>query len=477
MTGLRSFPPRASLRTLLAASPMRLSKLLRPTLGLALLAGCSDPPTLSIEVTTGHEEGSLKADPAVAEVKIVGKSADGEVTRTATAKVGGSFDMGEVPDTSIMTFELTGTSADGNVIARGRSVSVPVGAVDADVLSLFIQRTGAFARPPGELTRSHVHAPGGVVGERFLVATGGDTAVGASGPADPAFGDYYDMLGLTGTESDASLPRAAKSLVVRDTTLLLIDDAGASSAVLDQATTQELSPPDGLTFADVSGGVAFDLPGGTTLVVGATRPDGPTAAVLAVDTTGTMTALSLTTPRAGAAVAYVDGQGLVVAGGSADGAGVEVIGDDLSVRSLPFPADATTGAAAVTFVENQLVLIGGRLAGAAAPTRVYELTCAAACDPGTTFYQLVPAADVPELAARGRAFAVTNAALTIGETDAGETVAFRVSIGESTVTALPLREPRFGATPIPAPNGTLALVGGVTDVGSPVRSVEIFFPE
>lgn len=458
---------------------MRLLPSLRTLVGLgsALAAGCSDPPTLSLEVTTGHEEGALKLDPAVAEVKIVGKSADGEITQTATAKVGGSFDLGEVPDTSIMSFELTGTTADGAVVARGRSVSVPVGSVDADVLSLFIQRTGGFARPPGELTRSHVHAPGGVVAERFLVATGGDAAVGASGPASPSFGDYYDLLGLAGTESDAALPRAAKSLVVRDTTLILIDEGGATSAVLDQSTTQDLTPPDGLTFADVSGGLAFDLPTGTTLVVGATRPEGPTAAVLAVNEVGAMTALSLSTPRAGAAVAYVSGQGLIIAGGSSDGAGVEIIGDDLSVRSVPFPSDATTGAAAAPLAENQVALIGGRLAGAPAPTRVYELTCAAACDPGTLYYQLVPAADVAELAGRGRAFSVANAALTIGETDAGETVAFRVSIGEATVTALPLREPRFGATPIPAPNGTLAIVGGVTDVGSPVGTIEIFFPE
>jgi hypothetical protein len=318
-----------------------------------------------------------------------------------------------------------------------------------------------------------------VVAERFLIATGGDSAAGANGPADPAFGDYYDLLGLAGTESTANLPRAARSLVVRGTELILIDDSGATSVVLNQGngSPADITPPDGLTFADVSGGVAYEMPGGTTLVVGATRPEPPTAAVLAVDANGGMTALSLSVPRAGAAAAYVDGQGLVIAGGSPDGTGMEVIADDLSVRSLPFPADATTGAAAVLHAESQVAIIGGRLAGAPAPTRVYDLNCAGMCDPGTVFYQLVPSADVPQLAGRGRGFAISNGALAIGETDAGETVAFRVSIGEATVTQLPLREPRFGATPIPAPNGTLAIVGGVTDVGSPIRSVEIFFPE
>jgi hypothetical protein len=194
--------------------------------------------------------------------------------------------------------------------------------------------------------------------------------------------------------------------------------------------------------------------------------------VLAVDANGAMVALALTAPRAGAGAANVEGIGLVVAGGNPDSPGLEVIGDDLSVRTLPFPADATTGAAAVTLGDERLALMGGRLAGAPAPTRVFDLRCAAACEP-----QLVPAADVAELATRGRGFALTNGTLAVGETDLGETVVFRVSVGDGVITPLLLREPRFGATPVPAPNGTLAIVGGVTDVGLPVRPVELFFPE
>jgi hypothetical protein len=45
------------------------------------------------------------------------------------------------------------------------------------------------------------------------------------------------------------------------------------------------------------------------------------------------------------------------------------------------------------------------------------------------------------------------------------------------VTEMPLREPRRGATAVPAPNGTLALMGGVHLDGTPALSVEMFFPE
>ncbi len=439
----------------------------------AFTVGCGDPPTLSLEVTPGHETGSLSEDPAIAEIEIVARGAEGELELSAKAKLGGSFDLGEVPDTSIVTFELTGRGGDGAVLARGRSVSVPVAAVSTDVLSLFIQRSDRFARPPGEIVRSHVHAPGGVVAERFLVLTGGDAAAGAEGPADPAFGDYYDLLGLQGAESQAVLPRAARSLVVRGNRLILIGDDGASFADLDLGAPGELEAPAGLSFGDVSGGVALEVPGGTTLVVGATRPEGATAGVLVVDGNGALTGLGLSAARAGAAAAFVEGFGLVVAGGSPDAAGAEVIGEDLSVSALPFPADGVTGAAAVTLGEDRLALFGGLdAAGLPAPTRVLDLRCASACVP-----EVVAAILIPELVRRGRAFATSSATLVVGETAAGETLAFRASLGEGSLLPLPLREPRFGATPIPAPNGTLVVVGGLTAAGAPVRSVEMFFPE
>jgi hypothetical protein len=113
-------------------------------------------------------------------------------------------------------------------------------------------------------------------------------------------------------------------------------------------------PPDGITFGDVSGGLAIESESAAAFVVGATRPSGPSTGVLVVDANGLFSAANLTTPRAGAAAAWVPGVGLAVAGGSASGAGVEVVGEDLSVKSLAFPADDVTGAAMV-LVGEQLV--------------------------------------------------------------------------------------------------------------------------
>jgi hypothetical protein len=52
-----------------------------------------------------------------------------------------------------------------------------------------------------------------------------------------------------------------------------------------------------------------------------------------------------------------------------------------------------------------------------------------------------------------------------------------VDVAAEEVTSLPLREPRRGASVLPAPNGTLALIGGETLDGAAAHSIELFFPE
>jgi len=455
---------------------------LRLVVGLWVVVGaisCGDARPVSVAVTTGKEEGALALDPAVAEVTIDVSAVDDSITNSVTAKPGEEFDLGEMPDTTIVQFELTGADADGNVIARGRSTSVLIGGWEG-TLPLFIQRLGGFARPPGDLVRSHIHAPAGLLGEEFLVATGGERAIGANGDADPALGDFYDIELLSGAESGgdtgSKLPRAARSLVVLGSEMLLIDDAGATFVELSTLEASEATAPDGLAFGDVSGGDAIFTDIDTTFVAGPTRPDVPTKALLHVDGDGNLGAATLANARAGAASAWVPGVGLVVAGGSASGAGIEVADpSDLSVKSIPFPADAITGAAMVLTGEQQIAVLGGRDAdGGAAPTRVFDLRCTGAAD---CVPKVLADVAVPDIAARAHAYAMTDAILVVGENDDGETLAFRVSIADGTVTALPLREPRRGATSVAAQNGTLAIVGGEKLTGGAATSVELYFPE
>ncbi|MFO0553894.1 MAG: hypothetical protein U0271_36260 [Polyangiaceae bacterium] len=452
-------------------------------IGGAAASSCDDPRTVSVAISLGSEEDAFSRDPAVSRVDLVAESPDGSVVLKASAAPGGTFELGDAPDTAILQFNLQGVTDDETVVARGRSVSVAIGAYPYDELPLFMQRRMEFARPPNGLVRAHVHAPAGVLLERYLIATGGENAVGADGPVDPAFGDFYDMLLFSGSESDETLPRAARSMVVRDKVVVLIDDAGATSQDLDSGVATEVEPPDGFTFAEVSGGEAIDNTSEastplTTYVVGGTRADGdPTDAVLVVDSAGTISVVRLATARLGASALYVPDVGLVIVGGAATGAGIEVIADGATTATaLAFPADPTTGAAAAVSGEEQIALLGG-LDGASAPqaTRVLDLRCVADC--GAAGTQIVPGAALPDLAARGHAYATPLGLLTIGESADGETLAFLVELGASSVTPLPLKQRRWGATPIPAPNGTLAIVGGLDQGGGAASPIELFFPE
>lgn len=269
---------------------------------VALTAGvaCDGAAEIALEVTPGREEGALQQEPAVADVEIAVLLPDDSVVARANAAPGGAFDLGEFPDSEILRFELTGTTADGDVVARGRSVSIAIGAVSATTLPLFIQRLGGFSRPPDGLVRAHVHAPAGVLGEQYLIATGGVAAIGEDGAVDPAFGDFYDLLTLGGYESGPALPRAARSMVVRGSGLLLIDDDGASLADLDAGTTSEIDGPEGFSFAEVSGGLTLEGEDGQTFVVGPTRDDEPSDTVLLVTAAGELRAVRLSTARSGA---------------------------------------------------------------------------------------------------------------------------------------------------------------------------------
>lgn len=444
---------------------------------LGALAACGEPMTLSLVVTPGHEEDALSRAPAVATIEIVASSPDGEIQRTAKASPGGSFDLGEVPSTQYLDFELRGLDASGQLVARGRSVTVPIGAIDTSEggeLPLFLQRVGESARPPGALSVSHLRAPAAVFGERYLLITGGARALDAAGAElDPASSAFYDLLAWGGA-TGGTLPRRAASLVVRGSAVLLIDASGATWVDLSTGTSSEARAPSGLDFADVAGGRTIDGLAGLSFVVGATRDGEPTSAVLVVDDEGALAAASLGTARSHAGAAFVAGRGLVVTGGSALGAGAELLSSDgTSSRPLPYASDATTGAAAISLGGGSAVLLaGGRLGGQAAPTRSLDLDCLASCAP-TELDELA----VPALASRGLGYEADTTILLAGEGDDGETLLFELEPTASPpVRALPLREPRRGATVAPAPNGTLFVLAGELVAGGAALRVESVFP-
>ncbi|WP_438030301.1 hypothetical protein [Sorangium sp. So ce233] len=465
-----------------------------PALGLLLLGGvgcvgcASEPRTITVEVVPGHETGAFQEDPPVARVEVTAATIEGDVAVSAWAAPGGALDFGEIPEERAYTFEVRGLDAGGATVARGRSASgIYLAALSGEVLPLFAQRTGRWARPPGGLAASRVGAPGAALAERYLILTGGAAVASAdavAGEVDPARLDAYDIAGWGGSASSGALPRAARSLVVRGDLLLAIDDEGATWTDLVAGQSAEAALPMGLgSFAEVAGGRTIEATDGRSFVVGAARagepaeaPGQPSDAVLVVGADLTLSVARLRHARAGAAAVWVEGVGLVVAGGSAEGAGVEVLGDG-ATAFLPraFPPDAAHGAGAAVTGPGEIALIGGVQGGAPAPTRRLAPGCAASCAAAEVAGAALPAAvvDVAAFALPGgRVLAVGSEA-----GDGGLTRSFVVDVAAAQVEELPLREPRRGATAVPAPNGTLALLGGVHPDGAPALTIETFFPE
>jgi hypothetical protein len=419
-----------------------------------------------LDITVGQETDAFSQDPKVVSLKVDGVAPDGSVVVTTTATPGGTFDFGEVANDVQLTFEVAGTDAKGATVVRGRSLgAIPLDAVTG-TLSIFAQRVNAWARPPGHLAVTHVGGVASTGAERYLVLGGGT--------ADTL--DVYDLFTLGGV-SVSDVPRLPETMVPRGSAMLMVDHNGAASINLGTGVTSTVALPSGLaSYALVAGGQPVDASDGRTFVVGGTRPSGATKSVLVAAADGTLSSLELVSERAGAAAVWIEGVGLVVAGGSATGAGIEVLGPKAtSFAAVGFPPDPIVGAGAVLDGPSGVVLVGGtREDGTPAPVRRLDPTCVNACV-ATTVLLSDPSPPLTSAHAYtlggGRVFVVGE---EISATP--QTRTFLLQLGVS-ATELPLREPRRGAAVIPAPNGTLALLGGSLLDGKAALSVELLFPQ
>jgi hypothetical protein len=466
-------PPRQRNAVIRRPAPLAVALLL-----LAPFAdGCSsEPPKAHIVITVGQEADAFSQDPKVVSVLVEAFAPDGSLMTTATAAPGGSLSFGEIADDAQLAFEVTGLDAQGNTQVRGRSLGAIAISSLTGPLPVFAQRVNQWARPPGIFTQTHAGGVAAVGAERYLLLGGGTVDKDARGDEV----EIYDLLGL-GALSVTNLVRVPETMVPRGAAVLMIDHTGATSINLGSGDITDVATPTGLTsYALVAGGKPVDASDGRTFVVGGTRTTDPTPtkSVLIAGADGTLSSLSLVHERAGASALWVEGVGLVVVGGSAVGSGIEVLGPTAtSFAAIDlFPADDTVGAGAVIDGLHSVVLVGGAHAdGTPAAVRRLDPTCTKDCDPvvidGSTPSLALTSVHAYTLGG-GRIFAVGEE-LTVPS----QTRTFVLQLGMS-ATELPLREPRRGATVSPAPNGTLAVLGGrhVAD-DTPALSVELLFPQ
>ncbi|HKQ68939.1 MAG TPA: hypothetical protein VJT73_06360 [Polyangiaceae bacterium] len=444
---------------------------------VAASLGCGTDEALpaSAELLTGHEIDAWSAMPAPATVRV--DLAQGEQrTKLAEGRAPASIfdiDPASIPRGTIAALGARAFDASGAVVLNGATVPFFINNIAGVRVPIFLARTGGWSRPPGTLERAHQHAAVAVAGHQYLIAAGGDTL--ASGNA--AFPDFYDVANWTTLKGQAPLPRAPKSLVAVSLGLLVVDGEGATWLDLTTNKTNAAAPPDGLSFAEVTGGDTVALPSRVQFLIGGTRADGtPTNKVVRIDTDGHFRTVLLAAPRLGAAAAVVGGK-LFVVGGSvgSEGAGAEVLnaGED-AFEPVALAADGSSGLAVEALEGSTAILVGGSdAAGAAMPVRTFDTSCATACATTTV-------GEMPIALRRTRAFAQkAGEVLVVGESADSETHAFSVTVtgGVATVAERALRERRIGATALLLPNGQVGVVGGLKTEGTdPVTTIEAFFP-
>jgi hypothetical protein len=433
---------------------------------LALVsAGCSEQlfePGKGVLVS-GQEPDVWSVEPRPTLARVETEKANGDrTTLLERAAPVSEFSFGQGSSTR---FVLTGIDDAGTARVRARTVPLSPAGLAGVKIQVFASRTDAFARPPGNLvTALGDEPPFGFVGGRYLLAAGPDGQLDGYD-----FGVWLPVAAPPPIDCP-SPPCTIRSLAVVSTSLaLVVGDDWAISLDVDTGQSFQLDRPTGLAaWADVAGGQTVIASDGSSYVVGATRSDPPTRAVLRVAPDGKLSALSLIAARHGAAAAWLDGRGLVVVGGDDQAAGAELVGDAASA-ALPFPPDPTTGAALVASAEGNVVRAGGRDAsGAFAETAVFPMGCGTDC-------KLELSGTNAELdgarAFRAPSDVDPDAILVIGSDDQGETAAKLLA---ATVTPVPLREPRTGASAFLAPTGHIAVVGGTLLDGSPATSLELF---
>ncbi len=411
-----------------------------------LLLACSSKPQATIALVTGGEADALTRQPAP--VTIVVEQVNGDATTKELVRTSlptDDFGIADFGQDDYGAIRVTLLDPGGKPLLRGESLLVQFSGLADNAFDLFVQRAGELARVPSPPAASLDAPIVDIVLGRYVFSSSGTTTI------------LYDLLLNKALVNTPVLPRTAVSLASYGTVTVVIDEQGATILDLSDGTTQEQQAPKNSSWGEVAGGATIYANDGSVYVVGGTRigHGGPSTRVMHIDAKGTLTGISLATPREGACATFVPGRGLVVYGGTADGPAAEILAADAQQgTALAYPNDAVRACGLATLDGNHVVVAGGSTM-TALPPRVIDLACTAGCMPAPW------AGTVPIVRAQGYGLA-PDAAFFVGDDDMGQTHAFRFSVMEQ--HEIPLRVPRKGARLIALPTGAAAVVGGAADI-------------
>ena len=439
--------------------------------------GCSSSDSGTLKLVTGEEDASatFAGVTNVAVNWIDSNNVSHSLAQTTWPA--SSIDLGTIDESTTGMIEVTGTGDAGQNLVFGSVIPLQFGAFDGVTVPVFVQRVGDFARLPDAGAADIRTMPLlGVLGGRYLVVAGG------ANPSVATTTQLYDLLTLQAFPSPPTFPVAPESMSLpgagTGTVAYLVTDAGVSAYDLSDSDSGSLAlPPGPENAASVAGGATITAPDGTQYIVGGTRTThDATAAVLRIDTQGTLAWIALNTPRWGAAATWVEGLGLVVAGGSTTGAGAELVSECLNVLNpncpdtvseTGYPADPSVGAGAAALYTSPsatVVLAGGANPDLSDPgVRVLDPTCTGSCVPKAWAPISTPIVYAQAFGMPDQASAVVVGSELLG----GLTHVFLLTSAEA--TELPTKVPHTNARALASPIGIAGgffLFGGAPEIES-----------
>jgi hypothetical protein len=437
--------------------------------GFFAVLACGSSAAATLAVTIGGETDTITRSPAVDDfiIEAVDHQGNRQSLMDGSAKwsSGSTLTLGELPQATVASIQLTGFEADGGPVVWGAVPFAELGAFSGLTIPLFVQRKGDTARMPGTIEAGS--PPLLAANSRVILVAGDNTTLGA-----------YDMLYLDAISSVC--PSAATksfALVVSPTPnsdgeqamAWRISDNAASVYGLAQCTGDygvNVHPQDGgFVFSDFAGGrTVMDGTGpySTAYVVGPSRTSGMSGVVFkitpdseastAIDAVISTIAL---TPRKGAATAWAPGYGLFIYGGASAAPGDvgEIVNTSGGVQEIPVSGDASAdtreGLAAIAFDAKKMLV-----AGDGQTPILVDLSC-----PDCPPQQWGAATNVP--LSSPSLFSIGNGAFVlVGDDSTGATRVFRLSDSDAAPPEKPLKIPRQGARAIQFETGQIVFIGG-----------------
>jgi len=438
-----------------------MSRLLR--LGFcAVFVACSSQSG-AFAVTLGGEKDAVTKSPAVASyiIEQVDRSGNRQKLKdAATWTSGGSLDLGDLPQSTVASIQLTGFDSSAptpNAILWGAVPFAALGVFDGLTIPLFVQRKGEFARMPGTTLDGREGPLLATAGRAVYIAGGGNLELAA-----------YDMLWLDGFASTCSAaPAKSFALVIspkantdgESAMAWRIDDNSVDIVGLAQCTQgigAFVKLDEGTSWSDFAGGRTVSGDDGSAYIVGPSRMGNPSGTILKIApdpnastiVDALVTTVSLTT-RTGAATAWAPKYGVFIYGGTsaASGKAGELVSATGGVTEID-GTDTREGLAAVAFDKTKTMLVAG---DDQRPILV-DLSCPS-CAPQPWGVALPVKLSSPALFSLGN-----GAFLILGDDPTGTTTAFRLS--ETSTDPKPLKNPRKGARGIQVETGQIVVIGG-----------------